>query len=288
MISNSLNINDAIKLIKNELKLLYNSNEIQQLIYIIFDHVLNFSKTDVHTKTDLILSKSNTNQLNYIIFLLKKEMPVEYIVGKTNFYNLIFNVSSDVLIPRPETEELADWIIKENKLKNLKIIDIGTGSGCIAVSLAKFIKDSHVDAMDISKNAISIAKLNAKRNNVKINFFINDILCLKNNSKKYKYNIIVSNPPYVMEQEKDIMKSNVLNFEPHEALFVPDDDPLIYYRSVINFAINNLEGNGIIYFEINERFSVEITNLLIQKGFLNVIIKKDINNKFRFVKAMRK
>jgi len=287
MISNSLNINDATKFIKNELKILYTSSEIQQLIYIIFDHLLNFSKTDVHTKTDIILSKSNTNQLYYIIFLLKKEMPVEYIVGKTYFYNLIFNVSSDVLIPRPETEELADWIIKENKLNNLNILDIGTGSGCIAVSLAKYINDSHVDAMDISKNAISIARLNAKRNDVKINFFINDILCLKNNSKKYKYNIIVSNPPYVMEQEKDVMKLNVLNFEPHEALFVPDDDPLIYYRSIINFAINNLDDNGIIYFEINERFSVEITNLLIQMGFLNVIIRKDINNKFRFVKAMR-
>jgi release factor glutamine methyltransferase len=287
MTSDSLFIGKAIKLIKKELKLFYGTEEIQQLIFIIFEHLADLSKTDVLTRSNKLIPASRVDQLNCMIYLLKKHMPIEYIVGKTYFYHLNLKITSDVLIPRPETEELVDWIIKTNTFKSPKILDIGTGSGCIAVSLAKNITDSSVDGIDISANAINIAKINANTNNTKVNFYKDDILLLKTVAKNRTYDIIVSNPPYILNREKELMKKNVLDYEPHIALFVPDDNPLIFYEAIINFSIKNLNSKGCIFFEINESLSVEVTSLLNKKGFLNVTIRKDINEKFRFIKAFR-
>lgn len=192
-----------------------------------------------------------------------------------------------MLIPRPETEELVDWIIKENKneKKTLNILDIGTGSGCIAISLAKNL-DANITALDISKKALNIAQQNANENAVSINFSIKNILENQDLILAEKQDIIVSNPPYVREQEKKQLFKNVLDYEPHLALFVKDNNPLLFYNAIANFALKNLKPNGKLYFEINEFLGNETVNLLHEKGFKNVLLKKDIFGKNRMIKVI--
>lgn len=280
-------INETILFIKNELCSLYPENEINSFISIIFEHVFGFSNMDVHTKSDTNLPNSGIIQINNIVSELKKQKPLQYILERTEFYYCTLKVTPDVYIPRPETEELVDWIIKDNPDIPDKILDIGTGSGCIAIALAKMFKKAAVDACDISVKALDIARFNAQQNNTDINFFTYDIIKWRENKiLPGKYDILISNPPYVREKEKQGMLPNVIDFEPHTALFVPDEDPLVFYRAIAEFGLEYLSENGKLYFEINEFLGDEIKKMLSDRSWSNIRIRKDINDKNRMVCAV--
>jgi release factor glutamine methyltransferase len=229
--------------------------------------------------------KSEILNWNAILEKLKIQIPIQYIIGTTHFYGLEFIVDENVLIPRPETEELVDWIVKLNsklsKKKNLKILDIGTGSGCIAVSLAKNIPNSEVFAIDVSEKALAIAKKNAILNKVPVTFLHKNILETKDLNQKF--DIIVSNPPYVRNLEKAEIKPNVLDNEPHLALFVPDNDPLIFYKKIAELAAANLNPNGQLFFEINQYLGKETQELLEYIGLKNIELRKDIYGNDRMI-----
>ena len=236
---------------------------------------------------DLRLSESEMLTFHFAVKDLLKNKPIQYIIGETEFCDLKFKVNENVLIPRPETSELVYKIVERQKTKDkrqLSILDIGTGSGCIAISLAKNIPGSKVHALDISEKALEVAKENAINNNVDVTFINDDILSLKNNIET-KFDIIVSNPPYVRELEKAEMRDNVLNWEPHNALFVSDNDPLIFYRNILEFAQTHLNENGEIWFEINEYLGKEMTVLCKEYGFSDIEIFKDFRGKERVVKV---
>lgn len=235
---------------------------------------------------DLRLSESEMLTFHFAVKDLLKNKPIQYIIGETGFCNLKFKVNENVLIPRPETAEMVYRIYNEQLTINnypFSILDIGTGSGCIAISLAKAIPDSKVYALDVSGEALKVAKENAIYNDVNINFIHDDILNLKNNIET-KFDIIVSNPPYVRELEKADMHDNVLEWEPHKALFVSDNDPLIFYRNILEFAKSHLKENGEIWFEINEFLGKEMTDLCHELGFSDVNIYKDFRGKERILR----
>ncbi|HBK29298.1 MAG TPA: peptide chain release factor N(5)-glutamine methyltransferase [Parabacteroides sp.] len=211
--------------------------------------------------------------------------PIQYIIGKTRFCGHTFNLTSSVLIPRPETAGLVQMIIQDFKKKPATILDIGTGSGCIAISLASELPKSKVTAVDISEEALIVAKENAKQNNVDIDWLLMDILSDESLPLLKHYDCIVSNPPYVMENEKDAMEHNVLDYEPQLALFVPNDDPLLFYRRIAHVGKKFLKKGGCLYFEINERFGTEMINLLEHECFHEIELSVDYNGKDRFIKA---
>lgn len=271
--------------IKKSLSSLYDKREIQSFIYIIFNYVLNYAKIDTVLNKDEEIQEDKCKIIYSIVERLKKHEPLQYILGETDFYDLIFNVNESTLIPRQETEELVQLIINENMNKDISILDIGTGSGCIAICLAKNLPLAKVSALDISEKAIETAITNADRNNVKVDFFLEDILNRKTSHKKY--DIIVSNPPYICNSEKSLMHANVLDYEPHTALFVDDNNPLIFYKEIALFAKENLNDNGLLYFEINEALGKEMKDMLENYSYKNVEIIKDINERDRIVKAQK-
>ncbi len=278
-------IQDSINLIKKELKTIYPLQEIESFIQLIFDHLLNISGIQLYQKQKETVNEETIRKIERYIAALKSETPIQYILGETEFYGLPFNIDSSVLIPRPETEELVQWIISDYKDKETKILDIGTGSGCIAIALEKNLPASKVFAIDVSKAALQLAKSNAERNNAVIDFIEADILSDKHFYKGGKLDVIVSNPPYVTEKEKANMSDNVLKHEPHLALFVKDNDALLFYREICLFAKENLESGGNLYFEINEQYGEQVFNLLHSNGFRNIILRKDIEGKDRMIKA---
>ena len=273
------------KEIKESLSSTFSKEEIKSLIYIIFEYVLRYGKIDTEVKKDVKIEDSDYKKILSIIERLSNNEPIQYIIGETVFYDLTFRVNKSTLIPRPETEELVHLIINEQKNKDIHILDIGTGSGCIAISLAKNLVSALVSALDISHNAISTAKTNALNNNVNVNFFIQDIFKVENLCNKY--DVIVSNPPYIRNSEKVLMQKNVLDFEPHSALFVDDEDPLIFYRTISIFAKKHLNKNGILYFEINEALGKEMREMLSALNFNKIEIIKDLFDKDRIVKAIK-
>ena len=230
---------------------------------------------------DLEFSEQELMIWNTILEKLKLEIPIQYIIGTTSFFGLDFNVNENVLIPRPETEELVDLIIKNCNSKTPKIIDIGTGSGCIAISLAKNIPLATVYAIDVSEKALEIAKVNATLNNVNVNFILANILDVDNLNEQF--DVIVSNPPYVRNLEKHEIKKNVLEYEPHLALFVNDNDALIFYKKIAELAKINLSQNGQLFFEINQYLGKETKELLENLDFKKVILKKDIYGNDRMI-----
>ncbi|RXG15524.1 release factor glutamine methyltransferase [Leeuwenhoekiella aestuarii] len=233
------------------------------------------------------LTKAELELLNEALLKLKNHEPLQYIIGETEFYGFPFKVASGVLIPRPETEELVDWVYQDFKKNNasISILDIGTGSGAIALSLAKLITQASVSAIDFSTKALAIAKDNAELNSVKINWIEQDIL--STGGLGQSYDVIVSNPPYVRNLEKVEMQSNVLKYEPHEALFVADDNALIFYKKIATLAFQSLKQNGILYFEINEYLGDETLELVKNSGFENVELRNDFAGKPRMLKAKR-
>jgi len=271
----------------SELSEIYLETEIQSFFNILIEFQLNLSRIEVALQPDLEISEIAITFLQKAISELKINTPIQYIVGETEFYGLKFNVNENVLIPRPETEELIDWILENAKLKTqnpkLKILDIGTGSGCIAISLAKNLSNTDVFALDISSEALKIAKKNAQLN--KVDIYFSEIDILNTVDLPEKYNVIVSNPPYVRELEKELMQQNVLAHEPHLALFVKDNNPLLFYDRIAELAKKHLSKNGSLYFEINQYLGNKTVELLKQKGFQNVKLKKDLFGFDRMIKA---
>jgi len=258
-----------------ELTPLYDVGEAESFFYLILEAKHQLQRVDLALQTDLAFSESELKIWSFILDQLKKEIPIQYILGVTNFYGLEFEVNSAVLIPRPETEELVDWIIQSSKVQSkLKILDIGTGSGCIAIALAKNLPNAQVFALDVSEQALTTAKKNAEKNQVQLSFIHQSIL--ETEDLAQEFDIIVSNPPYVRELEKHEIKNNVLDNEPHLALFVEDNDALIFYRKIAQLAQKNLKLKGQLYFEINQYLGKETLNLLLEMGFKNSVLRQDI------------
>lgn len=273
----------AIASIRKELAGIFSPEETDSLIFLIFEKLMGYSRTRFLLAGDEKLSKELLTEIVKIVDRLKQHEPIQYILGETEFYGLSFDTVPDVLIPRPETEELVDWIIRENQIQAPVILDIGTGTGCIAVSLRKNIPDSTVLACDISPVCIRTTQQNARRNTADIQVFEYNIL---NNTPEIEFprlDVIVSNPPYVRESEKKRMEKNVLGFEPGLALFVPDDNPLLFYIRIADFAGIHLKHGGRLYFEINEAFGTECLAMLQHNGFSELRLKKDIHGKHRMI-----
>lgn len=267
--------------IQQQLSGLYTQSEISFLTRIILEEVsCKFNK----------LSDSELHKAEDIVKRLKNSEPIQYILGKCEFYGLTFKVTPDVLIPRPETEELAEWILTEKNENNISILDIGTGSGCIAVTLAKKKKGVSVHAWDISTSALRVASENAVINAVNINTSRVDVLSEEDLEQKYnsihKYDVIVSNPPYITNSEMAIMEFNVLDYEPHLALFVPDSNPLLFYSKIADVSLKLLKEGGRLFFEINPDYANDLVEMLKEKGFNDVELKKDITGKLRMLKVV--
>lgn len=275
----------TIRFIREDLASFYEPSEIESFITLIFSFVFGYSKKEMILKADQILPESVSQKVAAIVSRLKNNEPIQYILGETEFYGLKFNVEPGVLIPRFETEELVYLIIRRKHNLAVKILDIGTGSGCIAISLKKQLPGSDVWCCDISDQALKIARKNAIQNEVVINLEKFDILGQAPFSEN-GFDLVVSNPPYVTESEKKLMQKNVLNFEPSLALFVPDNDPLLFYRSIVMKAKELLVPGGELYFEINEAYGCEVSGLLIENGY-NVEILNDMNGKERFAIAQK-
>ena len=272
-----------------ELTSLYDVGEAESFFYLILEAKHQLKRVDIALQPDLAFSETELESWSSILEQLKKEIPIQYILGVTYFYGLDFEVNSAVLIPRPETEELVDWIIQNSKLKaqnsKLKILDIGTGSGCIAIALAKNLPNAQVFALDVSEKALATAKKNAEKNQVQLTFIHQSIL--ETVDLAQEFDIIVSNPPYVRGLEKLEIKKNVLDNEPHLALFVEDNDALIFYRKIAQLAQKNLNPKGQLYFEINQYLGQETLNLLLEMGFKNCELRQDIYGNDRMIQCSK-
>lgn len=283
-----------------DLNRIHPKEEILSFFFLLIHHKMGITRAEIALNPNQIIRKKDLNFYLGAITALQSEKPIQYIIGKTEFYGSTFIVNEDVLIPRPETEELVDWILKEvNEKKELNILDIGTGSGCIAISLAKHLTKANISGIDISKQALQIALQNAKLNKVKINLFQQDILKMNvssshsnsfmagsvMNSLPIEFDIIVSNPPYVRELEKREIKSNVLQNEPHIALFVSDENPLLFYDKIADLANQYLTANGLLFLEINQYLAENTTALLEQKGFNTIELRKDFFGNDRMIKT---
>lgn len=271
----------------SELSSIYPKEEIDNFFFMLIEAYNGTSRLKL--AMDVTLETDNPKALFDALDLLKQEKPIQYILGETEFYGLPFKVNEHVLIPRPETEELVHWIISESKVKSvgLKVLDIGTGSGCIPVSLAKNLPKASVFGTDVSKEALKTARHNAELNEVNVEFIEDDILRPKTKDRSPKFDIIVSNPPYVREKEKDFMKPNVIENEPHLALFVEDDDPLLFYEAICEFAQDNLKPKGTLFFEINEYLGRDMIQLLKDYNFKDIALKQDIFQKDRMIKGIK-
>jgi release factor glutamine methyltransferase len=269
---------------------LYGAQETEAITLMVLSEITELSKAKIKAFPEDDAPTEAVEKLGYILEELKTGKPVQYILGSTEFYGLTFLVNPAVLIPRPETEELVEWVLESVKLKAesrkpLRVLDIGTGSGCIAISLKKNLSDADVTALDISVEALHTAKQNAVINEVEVNFIQDDIL--NHSLLTTHYSLIISNPPYVTLHDKTLMHTNVTDFEPHSALFVPEHEPLLFYKAIANFAVEHLVPGGLLFFEINEAFGKETIELLSAKDFTNIELRKDMSGRDRMVKANR-
>ena len=279
------------KLFFNEaLSAIYPKTEIDSFFFILIEEKLKLQRIDTVLKPDFLITNKNLTDLKNIVKRLQKEEPVQYILGNTEFYGLPFLVNKNTLIPRTETEDLVAWVLDEikvlanNKITEPSILDIGTGTGCIPISLAKNLTSLNISAIDISPEALLIAQQNAILNKVTIEFIELDIL--NTESLPQEYDVIISNPPYVRELEKEEIKNNVLENEPHLALFVEDENPLIFYNKIADLAKQQLSKNGMLFFEINQYLGKETVNMLVKKGFKNIQLKKDLFGNDRMIKCV--
>jgi release factor glutamine methyltransferase len=278
-----------------ELLPIYDSGEAESFFYLILQEKHQLKRIDLALNPELTFSNEEIGIWNSILAQLQQEIPIQYLLGKTSFYGLDFEVNPAVLIPRPETEELVDWIIESQKSEvggeSLTVLDIGTGSGCIAIALAKNIPNAQVYAIDVSDMALATANKNAEINEVNVTFIQKNILETVTLSAveglEQQFDIIVSNPPYVRELEKQEIKKNVLDNEPHLALFVEDNDALIFYRKIADLALKNLSPNGQLFFEINQYLGKEMMELLESMRFKNIELHKDIYGNDRMIRGTR-
>lgn len=279
-------VKEIIRQFREELSQIYNVHEAFQFVWLIFDHLHGWTKTDMLLREDTKLTDSDHLFVQNALERLKNHEPIQYIIGETEFFGLSFDVNPSVLIPRPETEELVEWILESvTPDKPLRILDIGTGSGCIAVSLARHLPGAAVTAWDVSSDALRVAENNARKNNAGVSFVQKDVLKIIPDEME-QYDIIVSNPPYVRELEKDLMKENVLNHEPQLALFVKDHDPLLFYRQITRLAAEGLLPDGFLFFEINRDMGLETMELLADNGFREPELRKDLSGNSRMLKAL--
>lgn len=266
---------------------IYEEGEAESFFYLILEAKHQLKRIDLALQPDLTFTEVELVVWNSFLEDLKKEIPIQYLLGKTNFYGLDFKVNENVLIPRPETEELVEWILedcgKTDTTSEFSILDIGTGSGCIPISLKKHLPHAKVLAIDVSEKALEVAKGNAKLNGVEVLFILQNIL--KTTDLLESYDVIVSNPPYVRNLEKQEIKNNVLEYEPHLALFVADDDALIFYKKIGELALKSLRPSGKLFFEINQYLGKETVDLLKDLGFQNVELRKDIYGNDRMILA---
>lgn len=276
-------LKDIQDIFHKELDDIYGKNEVDSFFFMLTESYFGVARFALVLTPDFVITKDQESLLFAALSKLKLEKPIQHILGKAHFYGLEFSVNEHTLIPRPETEELVDMMlrnIKNNPKKEpLRILDIGTGSGCIAISLQKHLPNANVYALDVSEKALNVAKKNAKMNQVSVQFTQADVLSLQDlnvfDEADLQFDIIVSNPPYVRDLEKAEMQKNVLEYEPNLALFVADDNPLIFYDTIANLAKAHLVNGGSLYFEINQYLGEEMKHLLEEKGFLNVAIHKD-------------
>lgn len=288
-----MTIQTIIKKYHSELKELYDESEIKFLTKSALMYSLNIPATDLLLKKNLPLDNSNIIKAQQVLNRLKSFEPLQYIIGETEFYGLKFRVNKSVLIPRPETEELVEWIVEHvNCLKAqdaFSILDIGTGSGCIAITLKNKLEQCTIYGLDISAKALETAKKNAEINKTEINFLLHDILKDLPGKFSNTYNIIVSNPPYITTHDKWHMHRNVTDYEPYEALFVEGKNPLLFYERIASMSKEGmLKPRGILYFEINEKYGLEISEMLKDYGFTDVMLKKDLSGKDRMIRAINK
>lgn len=276
-------IQHIMELFRKELSQQYPPREIESLYQIVFEHILKYSKIDIHLNKGTKIADNKLKEIMKCLDQLRQNRPIQHILGQTEFYDLVFKVNEFTLIPRPETEELVHWILQENPDANYQILDIGTGSGCIPITLAHHLPKAHVISVDISEKALLTAKENANNNRVNVEFLLRNILQWEDHCWPSPIDVIVSNPPYIRESEKSLMAPNVLDYEPASALFVSDDDPLIFYRKIASMAMRYLKPQGKLYFEINESLGKEMIDLLQQTGFINIILRKDINGRDRMI-----
>lgn len=271
--------------IRKELSELYGEGESGHFSLLIFNHLRGYERKDMLMNSTSQLTQEEMAFISESLSRLQKEEPIQYVLGFTEFYGLVFKTDHRALIPRPETEELVDWILQDKPEDLESVLDVGTGSGCIAISLKKFLPDSFVQAWDISQRALNLAMENASLNKVKVDFQLKDVL---NSNLKcaHSLDLLVSNPPYVTMHEKSLMKSNVLNFEPHNALFVEDDKPLLFYHAIARLGRENLRKGGWLYFEINESLGAEMEKLLGELGYSGVELKKDLHGRYRMIRAV--
>lgn len=269
----------------------YPEKELKAIAREVFLHLFKMGPAERVMGQQLPFSESQGEMLASVVHQLKRQKPLQYLTGIAHFCDLEFKVNEKVLIPRPETEELVHWILDSvvekfgNKQAGIRLLDVGTGSGCIPVSLARTLPNAAIQACDVSEEALEVASHNALKYNVKVDFFPCDIL--RGDPSPDPLDVVVSNPPYVMEKEKRLMQPNVLDHEPHSALFVPDDDPLIFYRTIASKAFQWLNPGGFIFFEINENLGDETADCLSQAGYLNIILKKDLNGRDRMLRATK-
>ena len=272
--------------IKKMLAGYYPDAEASALAKMLLVEVLHFSTLELFGGKDKEVFKKDLDVLYEMSRRLQNQEPIQYIIGKETFCGMPFVVNRHVLIPRPETQDLVEWIAEEDQQTNpCRLLDMGTGSGCIAISLAKKLPHVQVEAWDISGEALQVARQNALNNQVKVDFHQQDILSASPGIAEW--NVIVSNPPYITNKEKAEMESNVLDWEPHTALFVPDHDPLLFYRRIAQLGMNMLVNGGALYFEINRAYGTETIAMLQALGYENIIIRKDRFNNERMIKATR-
>jgi len=281
MFVNTNNLIDLLPYYKSKLEAIYDSNEIENIFYLICDYKHNLNRLDVKLSNTKLSESELLMHRSYVKRLLTHE-PVQHIIGETEFYGLPFLVNPAVLIPRPETEELVELILTNTKNSPLDILDIGTGTGCIPIALKTNLPLAEVYAIDISEKALETAIKNAELNRVNIHFHQKNILT-EDLTDLPKFDIIISNPPYVLESDKLKMSKNVLDFDPELALFVEDDTPLLFYKRITTLAVEKLNPNGLLFFEIHENFGKETKQVLIDYGFTNINIVKDMQGRDRIV-----
>ncbi|MCL6265651.1 peptide chain release factor N(5)-glutamine methyltransferase [Flagellimonas myxillae] len=279
-----------------ELQDIYPKEEVDSFFYGCIEHYLNLERFVLVLQPNITLTKKEEAPLFAALAELKQEKPLQYILGSAHFMDLEFMVNEYVLIPRPETEELVEWVVSDiqkqtsdirHQTSNIRILDIGTGSGCIAVALAKNLPDAKVYALDVSEKALNVAQENAKKNEVEVTFIHQDILNPEL-ALELDFDVIVSNPPYVRELEKEEIKKNVKDFEPHLALFVKDEDPLLFYKAITQFALTHLNKGGRLYFETNQYLGKETRTLLEAHNFLEIELRRDLFGNERMLKGQWK
>ncbi len=281
-------IRDVFAAFKLALTGIYETNELEAITLLAVSEISGLTKAKIKAFPENELNDQQLEKLFNVLDGLKTGKPLQYILGETEFYGLTFKVDPAVLIPRPETEELVEWLLSSVSNEQLavgSILDIGTGSGCIAISVKKNLPDVKVRAIDISSDALKTAKENAKLNDVQIEYFQVDILNIKFEIEHPKFEIIISNPPYVTLHDKTQMHQNVTGFEPHTALFVPENDPLLFYKAIADFALDHLTKKGLLFFEINESYGQDVVDLLSDKGYKNIELRKDMSGRDRMIKA---